>query len=337
MTFKVGIITPNDNDACSWYRTMGPWNALTKQYQGIEIVPMPKIDWVLAGRVDVIFMQRPYSAEHVSAATIATKSKVPIWLDWDDDLWEVPRWNPAWKHFMTEACHLALKTVCELARVITVTTEDMAAAIGARTGKTPFVVPNALDDRMPLVQPDPAKNVYWWRGGIQHRMDHVVTAEMFTAVAEADPTAKFLVIGDDPFWTDRPCFKGRMEVIREAIDIVLFHELLCEKNPSVLLYGLDDCAFNHAKSSCSWLEATMCGSIAVGPAFREWERPGILRYEPGNMESARNAALLSLKVNREEHWKASANELQSQYRLSVVNRRRYDILRSLAAGMGIRI
>jgi len=324
---NLGIITPNVSDACSWYRTLGPWNAFRKQFKNVNLVIPSRVDWSSAGQIDVAYMQRPFLPEHATTAMILAKSGVPLWIDFDDDLWDVPQWNPASKHFRNEQCGQVLKEVSQWAHTITATTADLASAIADRTGKQVVVVPNALHDRYPLRQPNPDKLIFWWRGGKQHRNDHHMTAVLFDEAAKV-PGAEFWVIGDDPFWTDR-LPTGTVTVVPDALDVVFYHETLLAKNPSILLYGLENCHFNRAKSSCSWLEATMAGSIVVGPRWQEWERPGILHYEPGDEESARAAVRLAVEANRGELWKQAAQHLSQHYRLSVVNSRRFNVLRSI--------
>jgi hypothetical protein len=55
--------------------------------------------------------------------------------------------------------------------------------------------------------------------------------------------------------------------------------------PAIMTHPLVDSRFNRAKSMCSWIEASHAGAAFVGPAFREYQRPGITNYEPGNSDS----------------------------------------------------
>lgn len=331
MKTRLGIITPNHTDACSWYRTLGPWLAFEKQNRHVEIVNPPRMDWTEAARLDCLFMQRPYLKEHLLAAQIAAKAGVPVWVDFDDLLWDVPRWNQAYRHFANEECQAVLRQLCQLAYAISCTTEALAREIYLRTGRHAIVVPNALQNRFPLHMPRPQDDaeptIYWWRGGKQHKRDHEVVFNMFRAVADADPKAQFFLFGDDPWWAEDVTFKGRMEVIPDAVDVLVFHDELCRRRPSVLLYGLNDHVFNECKSACSWLEATMAGSIVVGPNWAEWHRPGIIHYEPGSLDSAAAAAVKAGQVNRLELWKQSAEYLE-RYRTDSVNQIRATILHS---------
>jgi hypothetical protein len=326
---NLGIITPNPTDACSWYRTMGPWTAFRKQYRNIEITCPPRMDWAEASKIDVAYMQRPYAKDHGISAMILAKAGTPLWVDFDDDLWNVPAWNPAHKHFENAECKRVLKEVCMYAKVISVTTEKLAQVVLCETGREAIVLPNALNDRYPIRPHDPARMCFWWRGGKQHRTDHHWNAILFDEAAKLVPDAEFLIFGDDPFWTDN-LPRGRITVIPEAVDVLPYHEELLRRNPSILLYGLEPCTFNESKSACSWLEATMCGSVVVGPAWDEWKDRGVFGYEPGHESSLRDAVRRAVEGRLEQHKNASA-VLNEKFRLSTVNSKRFQLLTSLVS------
>lgn len=329
---NLGIITPNPTDACSWYRTLGPWTAFRKQFKNINIVQPARMDWAEAAKIDVAYMQRPYARDHAVSAMILAKSGIPLWVDFDDDLWNVPAWNPAHKHFENAECKQVLRDVCAHAKVISVTTEALAKMVMERAGRESIVIPNALSDRYPVRPHDPGKLVFWWRGGKQHRSDHYWNSILFDEAAKCAPDAEYLVFGDDPWWTDR-LPKGRATIIPEAVDVLPYHEELLRRNPSILLYGLEPCVFNESKSSCSWLEATMCGSATVGPDWQEWREKGAILYEPGNEESLR-AAVRKAVADRQESHKIAVEALNSKHRLTHANSLRYAVLKSMQATLG---
>lgn len=334
---RLGIITPNATDACSWYRTFGPLTQLSKEIE-IDLFHPPKLDWVEAGKMDVCYMQRPYAPEHETAAMILRKAGVPLWVDFDDNLWDVPTWNQAHKHFANEQCQRVLRNVCASAHTISVTTPALAEYIYARTAKIPAIVPNTLQDRFPLKPPTEGKPLVWWRGGKQHKRDHLVVGEMMRAIAEADKEARFLAFGDDPHWTEDPVFSGRLEVVTDALDILFYHEELYRRSPGLLLYGLDDCEFNKSKSTCSWLEATMCGSTVVGPDWVHWKLPGVYPYKAGDTADACRAAVEAyLHGNRGEAWRLSADHLNYHYRTSQANSTRKQIIQSMLASVNKRL
>ena len=87
-------LCPNYSDATSWYRAIGPLSRL-KEKRGDFTISMPSIvDWATLSTSSGVFVQRPCEKRHVEAIEIARACDKFIWIDYDDDLLNVPGDNP---------------------------------------------------------------------------------------------------------------------------------------------------------------------------------------------------------------------------------------------------
>lgn len=319
-------ICPSVSDATSFYRGMGPLSALKVPGWRMEAAP-PAIDWSVLARVDAVFMQRPSADAYLQILGMAKNLRRPVWVDYDDDLTEVPPSNPTYQKYLAERANVA--TFAAHADVVTVSTAAIAARMTGLGARDVRVVPNAWDDRFfrDFAPARPLEKLVFWRGSATHDEDLDVHLDELARIRRAHPDWRWLFCGS-PYWKVRQVIPAPQLVVdavnRDPVDYLRRLEWV---RAGVALVPLKDSAFNRAKSNIAWLEATYAGAATVGPDFPEWGRPGVTTY--GGAVSLAEAFELAA-----ERYAVSVAEsrayIQEHLLLSQVNRRRAEVLGGLA-------
>lgn len=257
---------------------MGPLSHLARHAMPeLEFVPMAdgRPDWSTFFNVDVLFLQRPHTPGALEWMHAAAEARVPVWLDYDDDLDNVPPEHVSyWAFKKTKA---VLAEILNLAEVVTVSTPALAASIADRTARPPVVIPNAIDETMMPVAParelDP--NFLAWRGGPTHREDIELARHLFT---RDDIAVHYF--GQLPPWV-----RSGRDIGSPWKSFPVYHAQLSKSLAGCLVVPLLNNTFNRAKSNCSWLEATWAGLAVthltstpplLSSPLPEFNRPGIL-------------------------------------------------------------
>ena len=166
---NLAVLAPNPNDATSFYRSMGPLSRLMKDGVNLEVSLLDerRVDWWNLRHCHAILMQRPSTSTHVKIAHTAADMSIPIWVDYDDYLWDVPASNPAAQFYGHETRH-CMNELCRLADIITVSTAHLKSLIGAQNQNI-RVIKNtvssdlmARDSKQLLISPKAGG--FMWRG-----------------------------------------------------------------------------------------------------------------------------------------------------------------------------
>ena len=48
-----------------------------------------EVNWSSLAMNDAVYMQRPFTAGHAKIAELAVSNRIPLWVDYDDDLYSV--------------------------------------------------------------------------------------------------------------------------------------------------------------------------------------------------------------------------------------------------------
>ena len=167
---KILIFSPTKSDACSFYRGMGVFGFIPQMSSKYTFEYAPeKVEWSSIIGASLLFMQRPYHDKHLTIAEIA-KRQMPLWIDFDDALFDVPASNPAYPNYMKPSVQSNMTKLCQMADIITFTSETcrdaFLLAIPTLLNAKCHIIPNAYNNYiLPLTQP-PAQQekVIFWRG-----------------------------------------------------------------------------------------------------------------------------------------------------------------------------
>jgi hypothetical protein len=251
---KIGLITPDAGDACSTYRGAGPYRKLPFElnvYDGKKGFYL----WEAITNNDVIVLQRPHTKQTVNIAMTIKAFNKPLIVDWDDDLSNVPPWNPFRKHF--EECLPVLESCAKLADVVTVTTlalERKAASWGANRVE---IVPNAIDDSIvqSFAQKPPRNKIVAWRGSDTHSADLEASKPKILELVNQGYDAMFF--GAVPTWAYE--IAGRYKHI-EVGDYCVYLANIFRAAPEYFVYCLAEHPFNLSKSDVAAQEAYLVGA-----------------------------------------------------------------------------
>lgn len=351
---KLGIITASPDNGVSLLRGFGPFNALARQHPELQILrpPLspsgePMVDWSWLTTLDCLFLSAPYRPWQTNAVRTAKMAGVPVWIDWDDDLTCVPRYNPAAHAFPFEEVAPQLVMLTGLADVITVTTQELyrrrspeAMADLAKRCRTPFkpnpnvhLIPNAipkLETSNLKLETSRAKRVTW-RGGNNHDGDILEVLPQLAEISRLPQYSlwKWTFIGTIPWLVAEQMNPATFEQDPGA-DAFLYLRMFSALAPAIHIVPLKDNAFNRCRSNLAWLEATAAGAVVLAPDWEEWRRPGVINYTTPTNFGSKLRGLLEGQIPLASNHAQSAAYIRENLLLEKTNAQRWQILQQLA-------
>lgn len=332
---NVLVMCPNESDATSFYRGMGPWGLMTRQFSGLNILQASTVKWNVLNLCDVVFLQRPYRPNDLQLLEYAKDMGKKVWVDYDDDLFSVPRSNPTFGIYGKDEVRLRVATIIAKADHVTVSTQAIKTRL--EKGQKPLnqkitVIPNAYADHIhgEFPKENNPKKLIFWRGSPTHNQDVLSRIE---GITEAYRSAKldkwtFMFLGGTP-WELTESLHGNRAIFAESVDIMEYFKVIKKVNPSVVLVPLHDMEFNHSKSNIAWIEGTYAGAVSVAPDWDEWRKPGCFNYVD-NRTIQETLEYIAENPRAIVEQNALAREyIWENLRLTKVNVKRMEVLESL--------
>ena len=323
---KILFVTPNPSDALSFYRGAGPLRRL-REHHDIEYVQPSEMNWATVVNCDLVFFQRPYTADHKKVIEICKQWGVPCVVDYDDWLYELSADNPAFHTYNNnkDNYHYA----AESADALMVATHDMADLYMDRYGIEATVIPNAYDDQLFTPRPlDEHDKIVLWRGSNSHTQDLVSVRKGWLSLIRKHTDWQFVFINVPPWWLSEGFENVKTVAPRSTRE---YMDMIQKLKPAIMTHPLMDCAFNRAKSMCSWIEASHAGAAFVGPDFLEYQRDGITNYKAGDSSSFHEAidGLITEPTRIIENARKGQRLITGELSLREVNKKRMEVFRSL--------
>lgn len=287
----VYVFCPNSTDATSWYRGLGPLAELKKSHQSEVVFAFPnEVNWATLSVADIVFLQRPHRERDLEIVKRAKLQKIPVWIDMDDWLLDVPKYNPSFKHYNNETTKKVIAECVALADRVSVSTWDLRDRL-APLNENIVVVKNALNTKLfPLdkkITHDSQSRAILWRGSATHSKDLEVIAQQVVNLS-LSPELKgwaWVFLGDRPWFTN--LMPEKTTICLDAMDVLDYHQFLESLNPAVMIVPLAENDFNRAKSNCAWLEGSYAGAACLVPDnMDEWKLPGMTPFKPAFLEDA---------------------------------------------------
>lgn len=324
---KIIALIPNPSDATSFWRASGVISKL-RHISDFTFTHETNVSWNTLIWSDIAFLQRPFGESFYKACIIIKNNNIPLWIDFDDYLIDVPDWNPFSKFFKNEKDKRQMIEMIEMADCITVTTEFLKTKY-LKHNKNVFVVPNAFNDYIFKFDYNYSnKNSITWRGSNTHLEDLRSILEPLRELQNSNILNNWIIntIGDDS-----KIFKGLIQHKNHPIiDPIEYFYFIKELNSKIQLVPLIDIDFNKAKSNIAWIEGIYSGAICISPSYLdEFNRPGVLQYKDKEEFKSILKDCIENKIDLEKIYKEGYEYIKENLLLSKVNHLRKDIIMSL--------
>jgi hypothetical protein len=321
---RVGAVLSNPQGACSYYRSVGPFSKIKE----VSFEFLEKGNWVNYSSLDVLYLERPVMPSFIEGIRMAKSFNIPVWVDFDDDLFDVPKYNPAYGFYSKDETKQSVIAAVSMADVITVTTPTLQKVF-QKYNKNVIIIPNAWNNyNFPLQENFSNKKIINWRGSATHRNDLLEYKDALLASAEARKDWKWSFIGKE-HWMISDFIDDNQKMTFDEMDIIQYFNLMVNLNPGIQIVPLKINEFNKSKSNIAWLEGTAAGAVTLAPIMEQWERPGIVNFSSLDDLKEKITELQTNEKYRRAMYKASKNYIEENLLLNNVNKKRIEILNQL--------
>jgi len=281
--YNLGVACGTPGDATNFYRAIGPLGPLRAITSGLTFTLLKEIQWAFLKTIDGVFMHRPYNNDHLTLCRMVKNNRKPLWIDHDDNLFEVGIDNPVFQEYAGGRVKENIAEMVGMADIVTVTTPYLGQIYSRFTKVQPVVIPNALDDDLINIDeaPKETKPTVFWRGSNSHVKDWASVASGFLGVAAKHPEFKYGFMGYQPWNIIEPLAHSLSPdhiISIGGCDIMRYFAIIRELAPKFMVVPLQPGSFNYAKSNIAWLEGMYAGAVVVAPGWPEWARPGVRSY-----------------------------------------------------------
>jgi glycosyltransferase involved in cell wall biosynthesis len=272
---------------------------------------------------DLVMMQRPFAAQAVSIGSYIKNLGIPLWIDWDDYMLDIPVENKMYMHLLREKSNII--ELMKMADAISVPTKLLREKY-AEFNDNIWLIPNAFNDYVfkNHVPPKPNKTVLW-RGGPDHIKDVMDFSGYLNWVIKNHPDWKFHFAGLNPWML----LKSPNISFAPVCDPFLYYAQNRREAPTIVHIPLNDHVFNRCKSNLGYIEATEFGGVCVCPDWEEWQLPGTIRYTDAERYSGFLEAAINGIYETEKMVVAAWEYITDELMLSKINRLRVDLIESL--------
>lgn len=362
MTIRLGAMIPHVTDGTSFYRGAGPLAAMLQDGRNFQLETGSVINWVWMRGIEVLFMQRPFTSDHVKVMAMAKLHGKPVWVDYDDDLFTVPPSNPTHAIYREKAVHQNVNTILAQADIVSCTTEALRTKFGRileliekagamnegvrhkNLSKEKLVLlPNAYDEdlfgysrRQWTRTLPPATKTVMWRGSNTHDADLAAFTDEIAEAFKKHGEGWTLNFVGSPFWQTIERIEAagvdqRQVIVTKPMDPIEYFQYIHTIAPALLIVPLDDDLFNRSKSNIAWIEACHAGAMTLAPDWEEWRRPGVINYRsPQDFQEQLEKVLLG-QHDREKLVRQGRDFIREHLGLENVNAMRWKILEKLRA------
>jgi hypothetical protein len=317
---RVNLWTPHPSDGTSFYRAWGVFNEIArKENLPILFESSNKGAWHDFTGYDLIFMHRPHDESHVNYCNMA-KRYTKIWMDWDDDILNIPRYNPTYASYQTNS----ILKLLPLADMVTTSTEALMDSYNADGEVIGNYIPLDVKYNKPM-RTDNFRIA--WRGSNTHDMDWYTHIAEVVKFLKGKTDVEFVLIGDVHFTIEQELNRhcGMRKI--KGMDTSTYFEFLQGKQVAdVLFVPLQENLFNKSKSDCAVLEGLVNGMISITP---EWNNSDTYSYGKESVSATLNKAYNTWKnqyismsnkvVQQQEQAKRNA-KINYEKRLNIIKR-----------------
>lgn len=205
------------------------------------------------------------SAEALHAMQALKKSGIKIIYETDDDLFNIPSWNPVASKVTSSSKHV-IKQMIKAADHLVVSTQPLKELYSWWHAPSSIdVIPNGVDldlfGRYAKTSYPTDKVVIGWTGAAAHLEDLRIIKDVITKLLEDHSNVTFLLGGwlDSPFFNDIP--EDRIIRVPWTNDLREHYQTLSKID--IGLCPLSDIKFNKGKSNLKAIELSAMGVVPV--------------------------------------------------------------------------
>jgi hypothetical protein len=325
---RIKVCDSSPKSACAYYRSIGPFSKLYKINKDVDVQYLSSIGWQTMADADIILFPRPFGSNIIAGMHLAKDFGIKIWIDYDDCIHEIPKYNPVYEDFQQEVIKKNIDESFKLADIVSVST-DMLKQYYADKHDNIVVIENAFNNyNFAFNKVDNQVNFINWRGSQTHRNDIRSCADdIFSIAREYENIWGWSFIGNELWYMTEHITK--VFNLKEQ-DIIDYHKYIKNLKPSIQIFPLLDNIFNRSKSNCSWLEATYSGAAMLAPDFPEFNKPGIFNYSEKEKNFKYNLEkLIKSRELRKENYLKSFEYIHDNLLLSKINEKRIQIIEGI--------
>lgn len=316
-----------------FYRTMGPVSFLEKAYPNRFRIEYKTAAELLQHEMCLFpyhaaLIERPITNEAHEVVRRCKSMGVLAWVDYDDNLFQIPDYNTAQDFFSESHNMQTVQAIMQIADLVTVSTPHLQKIYGGMN-KNVHLVPNAwCDYLLPLpteVKPEHSPVRMAWRGGNKHGGD-LYEVRHILANALTDAAFDWKMFG----WQNTAWQTVQLNKRRKFTTLFSYLQSFIQSDFDFLFVPLQVNDFNISKSNCSWIEATLAGAVTIAPiGLPEFDLPGVIRYKDNAHLKKIFAQIKKGGFDKRERVQASMEALHERFRLSQVNNLRIKLLEGM--------
>lgn len=332
---KVLVYSPDPLDGLSFYRQWGPLSMMKGQVQCASFpARMEEIHhWTWYLNYDLIMMNRPNKMADLAFMNEAKKWGAKIWLDYDDDLLNIPEDNPVYETYSSETSRKVIEHAFQMADVITTPGPILKRWFDMKHPGKCRLLPNGLDDRLlPYAKPFQMSKRVAWRGSQSHLIDLLTYAEAIAGPLRDHPGRQVLFAGINPIPVSARIGKAAELLYAKPCNLIDFVRNYSNFHPTLQIVPLIKHRFNEVKSDLAWLDGTLVGAVSLCPSGEMWASDGMESYDfgdPNSFATEFNTLLGRTEGYLKKLWEISWDEIKSTRMVSQINKTRMEIIENL--------
>jgi hypothetical protein len=319
---KIKICDVAPRSACSYYRGIGVLSQLRHVNPDIHIEYLEAVSWSALADCDILFLLRPVHNNYIESMQLAKNFGVPVWIDFDDCLHEIPDDNPGFKNFNTKAVLTNMEIALKNADIVTVSTIELKNYY-SKFNPNIIVVENAFNNYNYKMEKRNNKNKFIsWRGSATHRNDLLSCKDEMKATAYKNDEWEWVFIGDN-IWYITDSIKRSVSIYPE-MEIVQYNQYIYDLSPSIHIVPLVDSIFTRCKSNISFIEGTWAGAVCLCPDIPEFQKDGVVNYKENFGYLLEK--LMKSQSFRQENYEKAYQYIQDNLLFSIINQKRIKII-----------
>jgi glycosyltransferase involved in cell wall biosynthesis len=284
---------------------------------------MERGGWVTYSPLDILYMERPTLPSFLEGIKLAKNYSIPVWVDFDDDLWNVPKYNPSYDFYSQESTKENIKECISLADLITVTSQSLKDTI-SKYNKNVHIIPNAWNDyNFKWNINFSTKEIVNWRGSGTHSGDLQPYKKAFIELQKYKNWKWSFMGADHEDVSDE--IDSRKKIIFKQTNIISYFNQIRDLSPGIQCVPLAFNVFNESKSNIAWIEGTYAGAATLAPFMEQWKRSGIKNYSGADEFLDALEELMKNDKYRKKLWKESYEYIGESLLLSKVNQKRKEL------------